>query len=328
MGVKFEEDHILTRSLALFLNSSLVRVKYGIEIESPYLDNIKKYYSVLFSACMTACQIYEELVDHFPSESEISYMTLLFGGAMAENDRRRSINTVIVGSGSIGMIQMVAQKIEMNVAEINVVNVLPSNTGIYIKPDQYDLVITTIPDLKVRHAKVVYTTPLVNVQDIFRIKKICKTIRHHETIQEVTLSSLIKDEFVFFERELSKEILLRKVCGRLFKEGYVKEEFYDSVMQREKVSSSALGGGIAVPHGMSQYVIKPAVAIIKTDDKVQWGDSSADVIFLLALNFQDIESTRAFFSTFYEITMQTDAVNQIRMTENVKEVREIIQKYS
>ena len=60
---------------------------------------------------MTACQIYEELVDHFPSESEISYMTLLFGGAMAENDRRRSINTVIVGSGSIGMIQMVAQKI-------------------------------------------------------------------------------------------------------------------------------------------------------------------------------------------------------------------------
>ena len=108
----------------------------------------------------------------------------------------------------------------------------------------------------------------------------------------------------------------------------MKEEFYDSVMQREKVSSSALGGGIAVPHGMSQYVIKPAVAIIKTDDKVQWGDSSADVIFLLALNFQDIESTRAFFSTFYEITMQTDAVNQIRMTENVKEVREIIQKYS
>lgn len=83
-----------------------------------------------------------------------------------------------------------------------------------------------------------------------------------------------------------------------------------------------------MPHGMSQYVIRPAVAIIKTDDKVQWGDSTADVIFLLALNFQEIESTRAFFSAFYEITMQTDAVNQIRMVGNVEEIREIIQKYS
>ncbi|MDD7114395.1 MAG: PTS sugar transporter subunit IIA [Lachnospiraceae bacterium] len=329
IGVNFEQDYILARSLALFLNSSLVRVKYGLEIESPYMEDIKHYYSVLFSACMTACQIYEELVDHFPSESEISYMTLLFGGAMPENERKRSINTAIVGSGSIGMIQIVAQKIEMKVEEINVVNVVPSNTGMFIKPEQYDLVITTLPDLKIRHSNVVYTTPLVNVQDVFRIKKVCKNIKHHKIIQkEVTLSSLLKNEFIMFERALTREILLKKVCDRLLKEGYVREGFYESVMQREEISSSALGGGIAVPHGMSQYVIRPAVAIIKTDDKVQWGDSTADVIFLLALNFQEIESTRAFFSAFYEITMQTDAVNQIRMAGNVEEIREIIQKYS
>ena len=62
MGLDFSVDTLLQTSLALFLNSSLVRVKYGFEIKNPYLEEVKKTYSAIFSGCLTASKEYENLV--------------------------------------------------------------------------------------------------------------------------------------------------------------------------------------------------------------------------------------------------------------------------
>ena len=75
---------------------------------------------------------------------------------------------------------------------------------------------------------------------------------------------------------------------------------------------------------MANLVEKPAVAIIKTDHKVEWDEGSVDVIFLLALNFEDIQSTRAFFETFYEMTMEKNAAKLIRKAGNKEEIKNII----
>jgi transcriptional antiterminator len=266
IGLDFSTDTLLNTSLALFLNSSLVRVKYGFEIKNPFLEEVKKTYSAIFSACLTASKEYEELVDVLPTEDEISYMAILFGGAMVE--KKKNINTAIIGSGGIGITQIVAQKIETRLPQINIINLLPANQELFIKENQYDLVITIIPTLKIKHPNVVYTTLLVNDQDIYRIKK---------------------------------------ACGILLEQGYVKKGFFESVMHREEISSSVLGGGMAVPHGVSEYVEHPAVVVIRSDDSIEWGEGAVDVIFLLALNFEDIESTRAFFAAFYEMTMQKES---------------------
>lgn len=96
------------------------------------------------------------------------------------------------------------------------------------------------------------------------------------------------------------------------------------MLHREEISSSVLGGGMAVPHGVSDYVLHPAVVVIKTDHKIEWGGGAVDVIFLLALNFEDIESTRAFFSAFYEMTMYKESAKFIRSGETKEEIKQII----
>jgi mannitol/fructose-specific phosphotransferase system IIA component (Ntr-type) len=210
-------------------------------------------------------------------------MAILFGGAMVE--KKKNINTAIIGSGGIGITQIVAQKIETRLPQINIINLLPANQELFIKENQYDLVITIIPTLKIKHPNVVYTTLLVNDQDIYRIKK---------------------------------------ACGILLEQGYVKKGFFESVMHREEISSSVLGGGMAVPHGVSEYVEHPAVVVIRSDDSIEWGEGAVDVIFLLALNFEDIESTRAFFAAFYEMTMQKESAKWIRKASTKEEIKKII----
>lgn len=324
-GLEFQRDVLLKTSIALFLNSSLVRVKYGFEIENPFLEEVKKTYSAVFSACLTASKKYEDLVGWLPSEDEISYMAMLFGGSMIQNHRK--LNAAVLGTGGIGMLQIAAQKIEAKIPEINVTAVLSSDRAAFIEENQYDLVITTIPDSKVTHPYVVYTTLLVSEQDIYRLKKFCHGVRTGgiEKSRKMTIGSLLRDELILLEHNvITKNDLLKKACDLLFQKGYVAEGFFESVIEREEISVSVLGGGVAVPHGMSCFVKKPAVVVIRTDDKVEWGEGAADVIFLLALNFEDIESTRAFFSAFYEMTMQRESAKMIRRGITKEEIKQVI----
>lgn len=325
VGLDFGVDTLLRTSLALFLNSSLVRVKYGFEIKNPFLEEVKKTYPAIFSACMTASKEYEDLVGGLPTEDEISYMAILFGGSLIQNQKK--INTAIIGSGGIGITQIAAQKIEAKLPEINIITVLPSNAAFFIQEEQYDLVVTTIPSLKVKHQNVVYTTLLVGEQDVYRLKKACHEIleRDLKKPSKITIQNLLKEDLILLEHKaVTKEALIKKSCDLLFEKGYVKEGFFASVMQREEISASALGGGMAVPHGISKFVERPAVVVVRTDDKVEWGEGAVDVIFLLALNFEDIESTRAFFAAFYEMTMQKEVARLIRKASTKNEIKMIM----
>ena len=325
VGKNFKEDMLLKTSVALFLNSSLVRVRFGFQIHNPFLDEIKQRYPAIFSACFTSSQVYEKLIGQFPSEDEIAYMAVLFEGAMEE--KKRNINTAIVGSGGMGMGQILARKVEDKIPEINVTSVLPANSAHLIDENQYDLVITTISKLKIPHPYVAYTTPIVSQQDVYRIQKKChqmkETKKNHN--QEYTISSLIKKEFILVEKEvMSKEEILKKGCDLLYKNEYVKQGFYEDVLKREKISASVLGGGVALPHGMANLVIKPAVVVMKCAQRTEWQDGCVDIVFLLALNFEDIQSTRAFFSSFYEMTMEKNTTYLIRKAETEEEIMDVI----
>ncbi|MDO4169408.1 MAG: PTS sugar transporter subunit IIA [Lachnospiraceae bacterium] len=325
IGLDFSADTLLKISLQLFLNSSLVRVKYGFEIKNPFLEEVKKTYSAIFSACMTASKEYEDLVGVLPTEDEISYMAILFGSSLIQNQKK--LNAAVIGSGGIGITQIIAHKIEAKIPEINVITVLPSNAALSIKENQYDLVITTIPTLKIKHPNIVYTTLLVGEQDVYRMRKICHEIQAKELNRpsQITIQHLLRDDFILLEHKaMTKEALLKKACNLLLEQGYVKEGFFESVMHREGISASVLGGGMAVPHGISRFVKRPVVMIIKTDDKVEWGEGAVDVIFLLALNFEDIETTRAFFAVFYEMTMQKDSAKLIRKASTREEIKQIV----
>ena len=150
-----------------------------------------------------------------------------------------------------------------------------------------------------------------------------ETKKNHN--QEYTIGSLIKKEFILVEKEvMSKEEILKKGCDLLYRNGYVKQGFYEDVLKREKISASVLGGGVALPHGMANLVIKPAVVVMKCAQRTEWQDGCVDIVFLLALNFEDIQSTRAFFSSFYEMTMEKNTTFLIRKAETEEELMDVI----
>ena len=69
----------------------------------------------------------------------------------------------------------------------------------------------------------------------------------------------------------TKKAVIEELVGLLEKEKFIlsKELFLKEVLEREKLSSTGLEKGIAIPHGKSKYVIEPKVAIARTKKPIK-----------------------------------------------------------
>lgn len=98
-------------------------------------------------------------------------------------------------------------------------------------------------------------------------------------------------------------------------------------MARESRGSTALGFGVAIPHGVSGYVNRPAVSVVRLEESMDWAGEPVSLIFMLALNFKDIESTRTFFNGFYHLTCEVKIVELLRGVTSPGELIRVISEH-
>ena len=126
------------------------------------------------------------------------------------------------------------------------------------------------------------------------------------------------------KKKISKKELLKEACGGLIDGGYVSKSFLKDVLERENVESTAIGSGIAIPHGKAENVIRPQICVVKLAEPLNWGNMKVDVIFLLALNFENMITTKAFFRDFTRVLSEEESLSAIRGTHGSKELEGVL----
>jgi mannitol/fructose-specific phosphotransferase system IIA component (Ntr-type) len=82
-----------------------------------------------------------------------------------------------------------------------------------------------------------------------------------------------------------------------------------------------LKGGIAIPHGDSEFVTKPTILITKLDKKITWSANyEVDLIFLIALK----DDSKKYFEQLYKIIMEQDVLDKIKSSTSKDEILEIL----
>lgn len=94
----------------------------------------------------------------------------------------------------------------------------------------------------------------------------------------------------------NKDEVIRKMAEMLDNAGYLsdREGFIKDVYVRESEGETGVGEHIAIPHGKSESVTKPGVAIAVLNHEVEWesiDDTGARVVILFAVG-ADIENAR------------------------------------
>ena len=65
-----------------------------------------------------------------------------------------------------------------------------------------------------------------------------------------------------------------------------KEEYVKSVLEREELSTTGVGFGVAIPHGKTNAVKVPSLCFGRCAEKLEWeslDDKPVEVIFLIAV---------------------------------------------
>lgn len=96
---------------------------------------------------------------------------------------------------------------------------------------------------------------------------------------------LVRESIKLNQPSVTKEEAIRRAGELLVERGCVEPAYIDAMLEREKLVSTYMGMGIAIPHGTAQAkgtVKKTAITMLQYPDGVDFGDEKAQLVFGIA----------------------------------------------
>lgn len=96
---------------------------------------------------------------------------------------------------------------------------------------------------------------------------------------------LKKENILLNEKVATKEEAVKKAGQMLVDQGAVEAAYIDSMLEREKVVSTFMGNGLAIPHGTDEgksSIIKSGLSLVQAPEGVDFDGNEAKIILGIA----------------------------------------------
>jgi len=329
LGVCLAGDELLLVSLVIHLRPTIIRLKYNLQLRNPLLQRIKDEYRSIFGAAWACSNIFEERFGVIINEDEVAFIALHV--AVAVERLKGKVKTIVVCSSGIGTSQMVAGRLKKKFDDVEIVGVIPMNNLNKRIIDEVDLIISTVP-LREKNEKVVYVSTLVDESDMFNIRNKINIVKANNDIYSnmnesqleignLNLEKVLSIDFCFIdEGKMPYLKIVEEYATRIEEGGFVKNGFCGDILEREQKSSTTIGNGIAIPHSKREFIEKSKICIIKLDNPVKWNEEDISLILILALKFEDVNTTTQFFKNFYSILDNSSIIEKIKNSKKREEI--------
>lgn len=137
---------------------------------------------------------------------------------------------------------------------------------------KYDLVISSI-DLSEYKLPNILAMPIILILSKKNdIHKIISEKIYRNLIGEKMETQILKAENILIKQKAKSKIDAIKQCGNLLiEQGYITEDYVNSMIEREKKFSVYIGNYLAIPHGINDDgVIKDGIVIVHYDEPVDY----------------------------------------------------------
>ncbi|KZE71259.1 PTS sugar transporter subunit IIA [Paenibacillus jamilae] len=314
--IDFSKDKMLLKGLQVHLYTTLNRLQYGLTVSNPMLAEIKKMYPYMFDRVIITLEEVGNLIGLSFPEEEAAYLTLHFQASVERLHQKESHpqRAIIVCHMGIGMSQLLRTKVERKFPAVHVEATLSkAEVKDYLATQEVDLIITTValPELSVPH---ILVSPLLDAKDERQLEQVIRRLDEPESraADESVFFKYTTPFLVFPQQEVQRpEQLISKLAQILEDKGYVETGYVDSVLAREKMSATTIGGGIAIPHGGSEWIRQSSIVIATLKKPLIWGTEKVELVFLLAVKQDGREEMRQLFKELSLISEQPALVHAL-----------------
>lgn len=334
--IKLEMDITITPGNLLdeftyHISFMLNRLKYGIKIKNPVLDEIKEKYMVPYKLAELTKMLIEDRTKKKVSKDELGFLAVYFSVFISENSYEQNklcSIAIICGTGKITARLIAAQL--RKIVDIDTKLEMFSDSQVNKELlDQFDLVLSTIK------FECDTVTPIIYLKEIFdenQLKNKIESVRYTEKLnipmlqgmESLVLSLLDEEKFFILDSDKSYIENVDYMIDNLYDLSYVDEGFKERIHIRESKSTMVFDEYIALPHAINKGTDKIVFSIgVFSDDNKKQKDKKLKVIFLLAIpdiEKKDDDILVKIYDEIIAISKDKQAVENIAKVKNYREL--------
>jgi len=290
-------DTQLHADLLTHIKTMITRVRYQINIPNPLLSNIKQHYPMAYDMTLAAVSSWGKYTPYAISENEIGFLVLHIGVGLERHYNigyQRHPRALLVCDTGNSTVRMIQAMLLRKYPQIEVTSIISLRDYEQLPGVEEDFVITTAR-IHEKDKPIVAMSPFPTEYQLEQLGKLVLVDRTRPYMLEKFFDAR---HFMVIDKSVTQQQLFSKLCEQLEEEGYVGEDFYPSVVEREAIVSTMLGEGIALPHSLGLMANKTVVYTVLAPEGISWGDETAHVIFLLAISKSEYEEAMAIYDIF------------------------------
>ncbi|WP_263706156.1 BglG family transcription antiterminator [Shouchella tritolerans] len=311
--IEIVDDEFFVK-FTLHIRNLIFRAKNEQMVKNPLTYKLKDSYPLIYELAVFISNQIQLMENIHIMEDEISYIAFHIGSYFErKKNLEKKIVCVVICPNYYDMRLQLIQKLEKKFHDsLEIIKVLSDSSEIALL-GQIDLIISTLP-IKDEQTPSVFIHPYLTEEDYeyiqIQVNKLNKQKKNRKVKQYL---DLYFDEELFMKNVYldSDEAYIEFMSNLLHKKGYVSKEYGTSVLERERMSSTAFNNNVAVPHSMHMDAAKTGICLIILDRPVTWGKEKVQVIVMISINKQQ----REVFSPFFE-----GVINILSEWKNVHEL--------
>lgn len=316
--VSLSEDKQLLNALILHLRPTINRLKYGLTLRNPMLDEIEKSYTEAYGIAWLTTTVFKKYLGENISKEEVGYIAIHFAAGIER--QKRPLKTLVVCTSGIGTSQLVAVKLEKRFKQLEIIDVVSFLDLKKFNLDEIEIIISTVP---IKSEKpILIITPLLNEKDIRKIEIFLNnTVNKDKRFSGFTSEDLIEINAKY----KNKEELLKAISTKLINGNFVKEEFYKKVLEREKQYSTEVGNGVAIPHSPLEYVNTSIVAYVKLYNPIKWETELVDTVIFICVAQEDVSKFKPMLRNLYNSIDDSETLEKLKKCNNKEKIVESLE---
>lgn len=324
-GFDFCSDGVLKSGIISHLKSIYKSRCSESSYRNPLLSTIKESFPLAFEISLTCTNEIFNTPPYLLDEGDVSYIALHVGAAIErvrEKPAKKKRVILVCDSGRAAL-AFLSARIEALFSNRIDIAAATSQHGFLLFSDadlsDIDLIITTA-SLETASAPALIVDFRLRPDDIKTISSWLETVT---TPMSQTLERFFSlSSFTVVKSQITKNDLLQLMCDQLVSADTAPSDLFTLVREREKLSNTALGKRIAIPHPMRPCASETRVSVAVLENPIPWTDqrksegdaqqadgSQVQLVFLLSLQQKAAEDIENLYDFLVSI-VNNDAIQK------------------
>lgn len=307
-------------NFALHIDGMIKRAKNTQSVDNKILSTIKRNCPFIYDVSVSVAQKIHKKFQVEIADSEIGYISIHLGYLIeAAVNTDNKVSVLLLSDNYHNIYETLKKRLEENFSDlINISTFQEADAKTMINTSS-DLIITTKP-LNTIGRKSLVISPFYTLMDHMNITNaVNECIEEKKRTRYNKLLSSFFDVNLFFKQDgfTGKEEVIRFLGQKIIEFGLADEGFIESVLQRERLSSTCFFDTFAIPHAIDMDAKRTMFCVLTSEKGIQWDGHNIHIVLMIAVQQNDRKKFMELYNGVVRTLGNPQKVQKLVLADNL-----------